>query len=249
MPMPSMPETFSARLVRSSFVTPRVKALVFERVDGRPFIFEAGQWVSLRLPLLDERQRPVRRSYSVASVASVPGGSPRFELVVTKVDGGVGSSWLHEVSEGVVLEVKGPQGLFRLGAPAPSLFVATGTGIAPIRGMLHQALARGGAAPLWVLFGARTSADVLYREELEGLAKAHARLRLELTLSRPDDAWTGRRGYVQGHVVELWSSLSAFEPAPHAYVCGVKKMLAEVRDVLRVKLGVERQRVHVESYD
>jgi len=244
--MPSMPETFSARLVRSSVVTPRVKELIFERVDGRPFIFEAGQWVSLQLPLVDERQRPVRRSYSVASV---PGGSPRFELVVTKVDGGVGSSWLHEASEGVALEVKGPQGLFRLGAPTPSLFMATGTGIAPIRGMLHQALARGGAAPLWVLFGARTLADALYREELEGLAKAHARLRLELTLSRPDDAWTGRRGYVQGHVAELWSALSAFEPAPHAYVCGVKKMLADVREVLRVKLGVDRQRVHLESYD
>ena len=246
MAAPPMPETFTARLVRSRGVTPRVKELVFERLDGQPFRFQAGQWVSLRLPLVDERRQPLRRPYSIASV---PDGGARFELIVTRVEGGVGSTWLHEVGEGVDLEVKGPQGFFRLAAQAPSLFVATGTGIAPIRGMVHEALARGGAEPLWVLFGVRALADALYKEELEALATAHPRLRLALTLSRADEAWKGRRGYVQEHVVELWSALSSPEAPPHAYVCGVRKMLSEVRDVLRVRLGVERQRLHLESYD
>jgi ferredoxin-NADP reductase len=246
--LPPMAETFSAKLLRARLLTPRVRELVFERVDGRPFEFKAGQWVSVRFPFLDERQRPVRRSYSLASV---PDGSSRFELIVTRVDAGPGSTWLHGAQEGEVLEMKGPQGLFLLAdAPAPSLLVATGTGIAPLRGMVHQALTRGGGEPLWVLFGVRTLADALYRDELEALAAAHPRLRLELTLSRPAEGWVGRRGYVQEHVEALWSSLVGAEPGalPHAYVCGVKKMLTEVREVLRVKLGVERQRVHLESY-
>jgi CDP-4-dehydro-6-deoxyglucose reductase, E3 len=241
-----MPETFSARLVQARLVTPRVRALRFERVDGRPFTFVPGQWVSLVLPLLDGQQRPVRRSYSLASL---PAPSPGFELVVTAVEGGAGSGWLHQAAPGVVLEVKGPQGTFAHTAPfAPSLFVATGTGIAPFRGMVHAALAAGHRHPLWVLFGIRTLADGLYLDELRALAAAHPWLRVEVVLSRPEPGWPGLTGYVQAHVRRLFEAL-ALEGEAHAYVCGVKKMLTAVQAVLRTELGLPRQRVHLESYD
>jgi ferredoxin-NADP reductase len=224
-----------------------VRELVFERVDGRPFEFRAGQWVSLVLPVLDEKGRPLRRSYSLASVPTP--GARGFELAVTKVDGGVGSTWLHDAPVGTVLEVKGPQGTFSREPDAgPSLFVATGTGLAPFRGMLHDALAAGRGEPLRVLLGVRTLADALYRDELEALAAKHPNLRLELTLSRPPEGWAGRRGYVQTHVLELWKELAAHGP-PHAYVCGVKKMLLEVREVLKTQGGADRKQLHLEAYD
>lgn len=234
-----------ARLVAGRMLTPRVRELVLERVDGAPFRFEPGQWVSLRLPLLDDHHRPLRRSYSLASV---PDGTGRFELVVSRVEGGRSSQWLHEAPEGTQLEVKGPQGQFLFAPePSPSLLVATGTGVAPFRGMVRLALAAGGDEPLWLLAGFRTLDEALYREELEALSRGHPRFRLELSLSRPGQGWGGRTGYVQGHVAELWRELSRFGRA-QAYVCGVKKMLGEVREVLRGQLGVERQRVHLESY-
>jgi ferredoxin-NADP reductase len=202
--------------------------------------------VSLVLPVLDEKGRPLRRSYSLASV---PTGSSRFELVVTKVDGGPGSTFLHDAAVGTVLEVKGPQGTFSRAVDAgPSLFVATGTGVAPFRGMLHEALAAKRAEPLWVLFGVRTLDDVLYRDELEALARAHPNVRFELTLSRPGSAWQGRSGYVQAHALGLWNEL-AKHGTPHAYVCGVKKMLLEVREVLKTQGGADRKQLHLESYD
>lgn len=242
---PPPPQTFDATLISSRDVTPRVKELVFERNDG-DFVFQSGQWVSLVLPIEDERGRPLRRSYSIASVPSV--GSRRFELVVTRVDGGAGSTWLHQASVGTVLEVKGPQGLFlRPLDVGPSLFVATGTGVAPFRGMVNDALAAGRTEPLWILFGVRSEADALYRAELEALAAKYPNVRLELSMSRPDAKWSGRSGYVQTHVLSLWHELAAIG-VPHAYVCGVKKMLTEVREVLKTN-GVERQRLHLESYD
>lgn len=241
-----VPETFQAELVSARLVTPRVRELVFERVDGAPFHFRSGQWVSLVLPLLDEKERPLRRSYSLASV---PAQTSRFELVVTRVDGGRGSTWLHEVQVGARIEVKGPQGTFRREEEtAPSLFVATGTGVAPFRGMIHDALAGGGESPLWVLFGVRAPADALYREEFEALARVHPRLRFILSMSRPPAEWTGRSGYVQTHVLELWNELSA-HGRPHAYICGVKKMLLEVREVLKKQGAAERHQLHLESYD
>lgn len=244
--MPQPPETFTATLTQSRLVTPRVKALTFERADA-PFTFTSGQWVSVVLPKLDEKGRPIRRSYSIASVPQE--GAKTFELVVTLVDQGVGSTFLHELPVGAQVEVKGPQGLFSRAVDAgPSLFIATGTGLAPFRGMVHDALASGRTDPLWVLFGVRTPADALYREEFEALALKHPHLRFALSLSRPTDGWNGLTGYVQTHALSWWKEL-AQHGRPHAYVCGVKKMLTQVRDVLKTEGGAERQQLHLESYD
>lgn len=245
-PRPPPPETFQATLVAAQALTPRVRGLVLERDDGRPFSFRAGQWVSLVLPVADAQGRPLRRSYSVASV---PAASPRFELAVTKVEGGPGSTFLHEAPVGTRLEVKGPQGTFLRPVDAgPSLFVATGTGVAPFRGMLHDALAAGRTEPLWVLFGVRTERDALFRDELDALALAHPNVRLLLTLSRPPEGWRGRSGYVQAHALSAWQELAA-HGRPQAYICGVKKMLLEVREVLKAQGGAERQQLHLERYD
>jgi NAD(P)H-flavin reductase len=67
-------------------------------------------------------------------------------------------------------------------------------------------------------------------------------------MSRPPSDWSGRTGYVQTHALELWNELRA-HGTPHAYVCGVKKMLLEVREVLKTQGGAERQQLHLESYD
>lgn len=241
-----MPETFSASLVAARTVTPRVRELVFER-EGAPFHFTSGQWVSVVLPKNDEKGRPIRRSYSIASVP-VSGGS-RFELVVTLVEGGVGSTFLHELPVGSKVEVKGPQGMFtRPVDVGPSLFVATGTGVAPFRGMVHDAIASGRTDPLWILFGVRTLDDALYRVEFEALAAKHPFVKFALSLSRPTDGWQGLSGYVQTHTLAWWKELST-HGRPHAYVCGVKKMLTSVRDVLKTEGGAERQQLHLESYD
>lgn len=248
MPAPPVPETFAARVVEARPMGPRVRHLTFERADGAPFTFAAGQWVQLIFPLADAQGRPLRRSYSIASP---PRGTPRFELVVTKVEGGPGSTFLHECAPGTPLDVKGPAGTFTrpLGLAAPSLFIATGTGVAPFRGMLHDALANGREEPLWLLFGARSPEELLFGDELEALARAHPFIRFEPSLSRPPPGWAGRTGYVQTHVQALWESLTAAHPEAHAYICGVKKMLTATQQVLRKELGVDRTRVHLEPYD
>lgn len=246
MTHPHPPETFGARLLETSMATERVRLMTFER-EGGPFHFRAGQWVNFHFPLKDEKGHPLKRAYSIASA---PGGTSRFELAITHVNAGPGSEFLHAMKPGEVLEARGPQGTFLrpLDAPAPALFVATGTGLAPFRAMVHDAIAAGRKERLWVLFGVRAPQDVLWEAELRALEKAHPFFRLEVTLSRPPPDWSGRRGHVQEHVRALWAELAALEPAPDAWICGVKKMLLEVRDVLRKELGLPRARVHAESY-
>jgi len=240
------PPTFDVRLARSRMLSPNVRELRFERLDGTKFEFQAGQWVSLVLPLPDGEGR---RAYSIASA---PDGSPGLSIAVTKVEGGPGSTYLHTLEEGATIRAIGPQGFFTRprGQKHPSLFVGTGTGVTPLRSMLLDALASGDDSPMTLLFGVRHAEDRLYIEELESLAKKHPNFRLECSLSKAPADWSQRSGYVQTHVEELWRDLEAKNAGPpHAYICGLERMVGSVRDLLRKQMGVERKQVHSERYD
>ncbi len=243
---PKGPPVYRVALVSARDLGPNVRELELERTDGAPMAFEAGQWVSLVLPLPDGE---TRRSYSIASP---PDGTPRFRIAVTRVEGGPGSTFLHALAIGDEVSCVGPQGFFTRPPTAthPSLFVATGTGVTPLTSMIRAALAAGSTARMHLLFGVRREEDRIYAAELSALAAAHPNFTVEYTLSRAADGWTGRRGYVQDHVREAWAMLGAAsaEP-PHAYICGLQRMVGAVRDLLRKDLEATRQQVHSERYD
>jgi ferredoxin-NADP reductase len=240
------PETFEIELVSTSALAPSVRRLVFARTDGRALVFDAGQWLNLVIPLPEGE---IRRAYSIASP---PDGSPRFELAVTEVTGGPGSGYLSALVPGARLQAIGPQGFFtRMPTdPAPALMVATGTGVTPIYSMMFAAVSAGAPAPMWLLLGVRREADLLYRAELEALAASNPAVKVFFTLSQGAPDWSGRRGYVQSHVPELWDEMRRLERGePHLYVCGLERMVSAVRHLVRKEMGVPRERVHSERYD
>jgi NAD(P)H-flavin reductase len=116
--------------------------------------------------------------------------------------------------------------------------------------MVRAAIAAGSRTPMWLLFGARHEEDVLYDAEFRAAARDCPFVRFETTLSQPRGRWSGRRGYVQTHVRELWGELSAQGgEKPHVYVCGLKRMVGSVRDLLRNEMALGREQVHAERYD
>jgi CDP-4-dehydro-6-deoxyglucose reductase len=245
MPLPAA-QSFAAELVAARPLSPLVRELVFEREGGTPLDYSPGQWVNLVLSLPDGE---VKKAYSIASA---PKGSGRFELAVTRVEGGAASEHLHAMPVGSSLRVVGPHGLFtRDPADAkPALFVATGTGLSPLRSMMQAALLAGSTAPLWLLYGCRFESDLLYADEARAWAEQHPGVRYETTLSRPPEGWTGRKGYVQDHVPELYRALAEQAgEAPHVYTCGLDRMVSAVKDLVRGELGAERRSVHFERYD
>lgn len=257
-----IPPPFEARVASGRALSPSVREITFERTDGGAMTFEPGQWCNLVLPTPGPApgkvapgtepviQPEIKRSYSIASA---PDGSGRFSVAVTHVQGGPGSTWLHRVEPNAVITCIGPQGFFTrpaVGGP-PSLLVATGTGVTPMRSMLQAAVAARAEAnaPMWLLFGARHDHDVLYADEMASLVAEHRWVRFIPTLSQGTAAWTGRRGYVQTHVRELWAELLALGGTPHVYICGLERMVGSVREILRGELGLPRQQVHSERYD
>ena len=139
------------------------------------------------------------------------------------------------------------QGFFELEDPVrPILMVATGTGLSPFRSMLEGFVALGKTLPkTTIVLGVRSEEDILYAEEFNAL-KAITNLNFIPTLSRPSDNWSGLKGYVQTHIPKLVAELGS---DCDVYVCGLNKMVKEVRTVLKTQLGFDRDRIHTERYD
>lgn len=223
-------------LLSRTQVTPSVHHLVFQ--TSAPFDYLAGQWVKLTL------REGLTRDYSIASAPSPQ--MDRFELLVTHVEGGEGSRLLCALNPGANIEMLGPNGLFvceERHAHLPSIFIATGTGLAPLRAMIQET-ARTSALPMRLLFGCRTESEILCGEEFSNLSVS-SDFQHRITLSRPDATWTGRQGYVQTHLQEIAAGLEG----AHFYICGLRKMVDAVRATLKEQMGVERGRIHSERYD
>jgi ferredoxin-NADP reductase len=224
-------------------LSPSVKNIRLACVDAQPLDYVPGQWIDVHVSLADETDK---RPYSIASAPDVA-HPDEFELAVTRVSEGNVSHALHAVSAGDSLEIDGPYGFFtRAGdEQRPALFVGTGTGVGPLRAMLQAELRADTGPDLTLLFGCRSEADILYRQEFEALAQQHARFRFEPSLSQAAAEWHGRRGYVQTQL----ASLIVGNARPHVYVCGLSEMVNDVRKTLKQTLGYQRNQIHSERYD
>jgi len=236
-------KTYEARLVRSVPLSEFTKHLELEveRVDH--FGFVPGQWLSVKAKTPDGEE--MTRAYSIASPPSENG---HVAFCLNRVHEGFMSNHLCSLNQGDEITFQGPFGSFILHPPMrDAVFIATGTGIAPFRSMLHWLLAeedRHEGRQLWLLFGARCERDIYYREEFERLAVEHSNFHFLPTLSRAPAEWNGLRGYVQTHLTEIVGARTDM----HAYICGLANMVKANRELLK-SLGWDRTSIRYERYD
>lgn len=232
--------------------------LEFEVPEVEVFDFKPGQFVSLLAK--DDRDKQQQRAYTIASAAR-PGG---FDLCVNRVDGGFFSNLLCDLKEGEEVEFEGPFGMFVLKEPlTDSIFVATGTGIAPFKGYVEWLFPESGddrseGRDIWLVYGTRHETELYYAEYFERVAASRENFHYLKTLSRAGDEWQGLRGHVQEHVariVEEWSERkgeAAGKDGPpfriHTYICGLNDMVTAMRNRLK-EMGWSRKQIVVERFD
>ena len=236
-------QTYTAQLSRSLALSEATKHLEFVVPSVSHFGFLAGQWLSFKANKPDGEE--ITRAYSIASA---PGDSNQFALCLNRVQDGFMSNFLCDMKEGGELSCQGPFGNFILRPPMrDTVFIATGTGIAPFRSMLHWLLcdeSRHQGKQVWLVFGNRTERDIYYHDEFLRLAEERANLHYLPTLSGGGPDWQGLRGYVQEHVPAITRGRSDM----HAYICGLDKMVKANRDLLK-SLGWDRKLILYEKYD
>ena len=236
-------QTLTVRLTRSLSLSEQTRHLEFEVTGAPRFGFVAGQWLSFKTKKPDGEE--ITRAYSIASP---PEGDNRFALCLNRVQDGFMSNFLCDMKEGDEINCQGPFGDFILRPPLrDTIFVATGTGIAPFRSILHWLLAdtaRHQDKQFWLVFGNRTKKDIYYHKEFLSLASQHANFHYLPTLSRGNR--TGRACADTCRSTCLRSAQGRTDM--HAYICGLDKMIKANRDLLK-SLGWDRKSILYEKYD
>ena len=216
----------------------------FLQVEGvNSFSFVPGQFITLDLPIHDKKSKRMR-SYSIASAAD---GENRIELIISIHPLGVGTRYLfNEVKVGDCLVFRGPQGVFTLPAviEQPIIFICTGTGIAPFRSMLKMLYANNKAYTTHLVFGCRTTEDILYYQEMKSLEQQQKGFHYHIALSRCN---TIEEGFYNGYVHALYEQLLPNLTNPMIYLCGWKNMIDEANQNL-LNAGIDKKNIRFELY-
>ena len=212
-----------ARITRSFDLRPK------DSGESTAFQFTPGQVAILRVP----EEEPAYFAF-----ASAP-DDPDLEVLVKQKVGA--SSVIYEMKTGEEIELLGIAGYgFKLDEMKGRdlVFVAMGTGVAPLRSALRHVLKhKDDFGQLIVLYGARTPDDFCYRDETEDWENAGIELRQ--VISRPDGHdWSGPTGYVQSLLDNVLPNLSS----PVALICGSREMIAQTRERLG-KMGFKPEEI------
>lgn len=231
-------QEYTCQVKSRRMLTPTVFELVIE--PERSLSFQAGQFISIVIPGAGPKGRDLRRAYSIASSPE----SSQIELCIKRVENGPGTTYLYQLKEGSSFRGFAPYGdfVFEPKAARHAIFIATGTGIAPFRAMVHSNHFRN-APPLSATFllGVRTEDEVLYLEEF---SKAPG-IKWVPMVSRPEGKWNGVRGRVTDYLRGLGVDFPWLET--DYYLCGNGDMIKEVKSILAER-GVEKDSIYQEKY-
>ena len=198
-------------------------------VDPPEMEFRPGQYIQLETPPYGMTPEPVYRAYSIASSAA---DSTALELIMRRVPQGICTTYCFEVmKEGDTATINGPYGDFYLReTDAEIIFVAGGSGIAPIRSMLYQMAQRRIARKATFYYGANDLRDLYLVDEMKAFGEKLPDFTYVpcIAADEPDDVWEGERGLVT-HVLERHVESCAEQ---EVYLCGSPAMIDAVVKLL-----------------
>lgn len=195
--------------------------------------------------MLGLHESKLRKPYSIASAPWELNKTGMLQVLAQIEDAGGLDPHLELAEPGTKLDLEGPFGSFALppDETIPLLFVAGGTGIAPLRSMLVERLARPTKVPISLIYSARSVEDFAFRAELDALATA-GRITAHFTVTRGDGGrWPGRRGRIDEALLK--DALPSVESL--CLICGPPQLVADTGALLR-QLGVREDRILVERY-
>lgn len=161
--------------------------------------FQAGQSYSITIPSPDG---PLEHRFSHADSPT-----EKATELTTRLTGSPFKNALDTLPLGTEATFRGPDGRFLFRYAEPKLaFLVGGIGITPVRSMLRYLVDTSGAGrvpaqQLILLYACTTEDGIIYREELDEFARVLPGLRVVYVISRPTDAWAGRRGHIDAELV------------------------------------------------
>lgn len=247
--------TFRAKVSEKLLLGGSFQYVRLELLDPHLMPFQAGQYMIITV----DKAKGIRRNYSIASTPSMIHG---VDILVDVKPQGEGSLYLSHLTPGDDIEFIGPFGNFVIPPDDPHgelLFIATGSGISPIRSMITNELVHHGSKkPMRLWWGMRHEADCFWVEDFDDLEKEHPNFEWDLVLSKPPEEWPLHSGYVTKYALDYVKNkykeqgLSDRGQKPSApdfcfYLCGSRQMIEDVSTGL-MKFGITSEHIRYEKF-
>lgn len=240
---------FQTKVERIRDLTYDIKEVLLA-IEGQEIEFQAGQYVQIVVPPYGELTESVQRAYSMSSR---PRDSRHVELLIRLVPGGIATTYVHKfLKEGQKLEVVGAFGDFHIhDTPAAMICVAGGSGMAPFKSMLYH-MKETGEFPekeIWYFFGARTTRDMFYLDELAALSKEWPRFHFVPALSepKPEENWTGDVGLITDVLDRYLAGKIDRAKGLEGYLCGSPGMINACINVMK-KNGMPEDKIYFDKF-
>ena len=242
-------KTLPARVTSLRKLSDDVMEVTLTLPGNERMAFMAGQYIEF---LLKDNKR---RAFSIANS---PSHDESIELHIRHVEGGYFTDHVfNQMKEKALVRIEGPHGSFFVRpveqgeTPRPIIFIAGGTGFAPIKGMIEQLIEQADSRPLYLYWGVRSEKD-LYRDDLpKKWAFQQKHIHYVPVLSDPlvesvdaDKNWQGRTGFVHSAVAEDFADLSGFD----VYMAGPPPMIDAAKKLFK-KQGLPESQLYFDSFD
>lgn len=207
------------------------------------FRYHAGQYIEFIL------RDGARRAYSMANAPHTQEGAPGVELHIRHMPGGRFTDHVfNAMKEKEILRVEGPFGSFflREDSDKPMVFLASGTGFAPIKALIEHMQHKGITRPATLYWGGRRPADLYMDGWIRERLAALPNLRYVPVVSDalPEDGWTGRTGFVHQAVMEDIADLSGYQ----VYACGAPIVVDSARAAYNAERGLPPDEFYADAF-
>lgn len=232
------------RVLAMEPLAPDVMGVTLQLPSAEPYNYNPGQYLDFIL------QDGVRRSYSMATA---PFGEHRVNLHIRHMPGGLFTDHVFGSGETQmkvrdILRIEGPLGSFflREHSPKPIIFLASGTGFAPICAIIEQMIAHGEKRPAVLYWGGRRPVDLYMAERARNWAAGRSWFDYVPVVSDalPEDDWAGRTGFVHHAVMEDFSDLSGHQ----VYACGAPVMVNHARQDFIAQCGLPADEFYADAF-
>lgn len=208
------------KVIQVEHFTPDTLQLILK--PTQPFRYQAGDYIMLGFE--QEELKPF-------SIASSPRNDGRIELHIRKHEDNAWNDRLFALTAGDEVLIEGPKPQYQLDETLcdhqkPILFVAGGTGFAPMKALLDELLASGCKNPIYFYWGSRQKQDFYMRNQMIALAKHHENLDYIEVLSEADEKSTALNGLVHKVALERHPNLADFR----VYLCGPWPMVQAAKE-------------------
>lgn len=230
--------TLPCRVHHMERLAPDVMRIRLKLPANERLLFLAGQYLDILM------RGGMRRSLSMANA---PHDDQLLELHLRNYGGPFSQHVFNTMKEKDILRFEGPLGTFflREESAKPIIFVASGTGFAPIKAMIQHALHKGVGRPMTLYWGGRRSTDLYLNDLATSWATDHGITYVPvLSDALPEDQWSGRTGFVHRAVMEDYPDLTGYQ----VYACGAPLMVEAAHKDFTSACGLPQDEFYSDAF-